>query len=75
MIFNLISLLSEDLAIFLEGVSFAFVFPIYLYKSLRNFYQQSRWITVLKFLILNPLFFLLLSICTAIMMVIGIILF
>jgi hypothetical protein len=75
MIFNLISLLSEGLATFLEGVSFAFVFPIYLYKSLRNFYQQSRWITVLKFLILNPLFFLLLSICTAIMMVIGIILF
>ncbi len=75
MIFNLISLLGNGLASFLEGVSFAFVFPIYLYKSLRNFYQQSRWITVLKFLILNPLFILLLSICTVIMMLLGIILF
>ena len=75
MILNLISLISDGLASFLEGVSFAFIFPIYLYKSLRNFYQQSRWITVLKFLILNPLFFLLLGICTIIMMLIGIILF
>ncbi len=75
MLFNLVSLISDDLASFLEGASFTFIFPIYLYKSLRNFYQQSRWITVLKFLILNPLFFLLLSICTIIMMLIGIILF
>lgn len=75
MIFNLISLISDGLASFFEGISFAILFPIYLYKSLRNFYQQSRWITILKFLILNPLFFLLLSICTIIMMLIGIILF
>ena len=74
-IFNLISLINNATATFLEGISFAFIFPIYFYKSLRNFYQESRWITVLKFLILNPLFFLLLSICTIIMMLIGIILF
>ena len=75
MIFNLISLLNDNVATFFEGISFAFIFPIYFYKSLRNFYQQSRWITVLKFLILNPLFFLFLSICALIMMLIGIILF
>ena len=75
MIFNLISLLNDNIATFFEGISFAFIFPIYFYKSLRNFYQQSRWITVLKFLILNPLFFLFLGICTLIMMLIGIILF
>ena len=75
MIFNLISLLNDNIATFFEGISFAFIFPIYFYKSLRNFYQQSRWITVLKFLILNPLFFLFLGICTLIMMFIGIILF
>ncbi|RAK24298.1 uncharacterized protein DUF3667 [Flavobacterium aquaticum] len=75
MIFNFIELISEELTYFVSGVSFAFIFPIYFYKSLRNFYQQSRWITVLKFLILNPLFFLFLGICTLIMMFIGIILF
>lgn len=75
MIFNLISLLNDNIATFFEGISFAFIFPIYFYKSLRNFYQQSRWITVLKFLILNPLFFLFLSICALIMMLIGLILF
>ena len=75
MIFNLISFLNDNVATFFEGISFAFLFPIYFYKSLRNFYQQSRWITVLKFLILNPLFFLFLGICTLIMMLIGIILF
>ena len=75
MIFNLISLLNDKVATFFEGISFAFLFPIYFYKSLRNFYQQSRWITVLKFLILNPLFFLFLGICSLIMMFIGIILF
>lgn len=75
MIFNLISFISESLSNFIAGISFAFLFPIYFYKSLRNFYQQSRWITVLKFLILNPLFFLFLSICALIMMLIGLILF
>lgn len=74
-LFNLIGLVSSGLANFITIFSFALVFPIYFYKSLRNFYQQSRWITVLKFLILNPLFFLFLSICTLIMMLIGIILF
>lgn len=75
MILNIISLISETLASFFEGISFAFLFPIYFYKSLRNFYQQSRWITIVKFLILNPLFFILLSFCLIIMMLIGIILF
>ncbi len=74
-LFNLIEFISSDVSNFIQGIAFAFIFPIYFYKSLRNFYQQSRWITVLKFLILNPLFFLFLGICTLIMMFIGIILF
>ena len=74
-LFNFMELLSIELTNFISGISFSLIFPIYFYKSLRNFYQQSRWITVLKFLILNPLFFLLLGICTVIMMFIGIILF
>ena len=32
---------------------FIFIFPIYFYKALRNFYQQSRWKTILKFVILS----------------------
>lgn len=32
---------------------YVFIVPIYFYKSLRNFYQQSRWKTILKFVILN----------------------
>jgi hypothetical protein len=75
MIFNLISLISETLSNFITGISFAFLFPLYFYKSLRNFYEQSRWITIIKFILLNPLFFLLLSICALVMMLLGIILF
>ncbi len=29
--------------------------PFYFYKALRNFYQQSRWITIIKFVILTCL--------------------
>ncbi|UPQ80017.1 DUF3667 domain-containing protein [Flavobacterium azooxidireducens] len=35
------------------GWIFLIITPIYFYKSLRNFYQQSRWKTILKFVILN----------------------
>jgi len=73
--FNLIDLISADIAGFFIGISFLFLFPIYFYKSLRNFYQQGRWITILKFVILNPLFFLFLGICALVMMFVGIVLF
>ena len=73
--FNLIDLISADIAGFCIGISFLFLFPIYFYKSLRNFYQQGRWITILKFVILNLLFFLFLGICALVMMFIGILLF
>lgn len=35
------------------GWFYLIVYPIYFYKALRNFYQQSRWKTILKFVILN----------------------
>ncbi|RAR47783.1 DUF3667 domain-containing protein [Flavobacterium lacus] len=35
------------------GWIFLIITPIYFYKALRNFYQQSRWKTILKFVILN----------------------
>lgn len=74
-LFNFINLISTDVSGFFIGISFAFLFPIYFYKSLRNFYQQGRWITILKFILLNPLFFLFLGICAIIMMFLGILLF
>lgn len=74
-IFNLLELISENLSNIASGFCFSLVFPIYFYKSLRNFYQQSRWKTILKFVILNPLFGIFLFISAAIMMLIGILLF
>jgi hypothetical protein len=35
---------------------FLFVFCFYLYKALRNFYEQGRFKTIVKFMILNTLF-------------------
>lgn len=74
-LFNFIDLISTDVSNFIQGISFSFLFPIYFYKSLRNFYQQGRWITILKFILLNPLFFLFLGICALVMMFLGILLF
>ena len=74
-LFNFIDLISTDVSDFIAGISFSFLFPIYFYKSLRNFYQQGRWITILKFILLNPLFFLFLGVCALVMMFLGILLF
>ncbi|WP_445385613.1 DUF3667 domain-containing protein [Robiginitalea sp. IMCC44478] len=38
---------------------FLLVFGFYLYKAMRNFYKQGRFKTILKFLILNTIFFIL----------------
>lgn len=73
--FNIIGLISSTISEFLVGISSLILFPIYLYKSLRNFYEQNRWKTVLKFILLNPLFGLFLLISTLIMISLGIILF
>lgn len=74
-VFNLIGLISSEVASFLAGLCFLIVFPLYLYKSLRNFYQLSRWKTIFKFILLNPLLALFLVICMFFIGFIGIILF
>lgn len=74
-IFNFIGVISEILFETTTFIYFLFLLPFYFYKSLRNFYQQSRWITILKFILLNPLFFLFLVICALVMMFLGILLF
>ena len=40
------------------GLLFLLVGPFYFYKALRNFYKQGRFITIIKFLFLNFVFFI-----------------
>jgi hypothetical protein len=56
LILEFINYLSEGLSTTLQILCFAIVFPIYLYKSLRYFYETSPWKTVFKFVLLNVLF-------------------
>jgi hypothetical protein len=42
--------------------TFFIIFLLYLYKALRNFYQQKRGITILNFLLLNTFYFTLATI-------------
>jgi hypothetical protein len=73
--YELIGFLSEDFSLFLIGTSFTFLFPIYLYKSLRNFYQNSRWKTIFKFILLNILFIPISLFAALVLMTISVILF
>jgi len=41
-----------------EGL-FLLIFAIYLYKAMRNFYQQGRVKTIIKYTLLNSIFFIL----------------
>jgi hypothetical protein len=74
-LFYIIALFSSSVSEFLIGISSLIIFPLYLYKSLRNFYEQNRWKTILKFIFLNPLFGIFLLISSLIMIFLGIILF
>ncbi len=74
-VYELIGFLSEDFSLFLIGISFTFLFPIYLYKSLRNFYQNSRWKTIFKFILLNILFIPISLLAVLVLMAISVILF
>lgn len=74
-LFNIVGEISENLFEIATFIYFIFILPIYFYKSLRNFYEQNRWKTVLKFILLNPLFGLFLLISSLIMIFLGIILF
>lgn len=41
---------------FFVGCLFTFIGPFYFYKALRNFYRQSRVLTLIKFVFLNTVF-------------------
>lgn len=51
-----ISFFNENFSEIFDGFNLLIVSPLYLYKSLRNFYQLSRWKTIFKFILLNILF-------------------
>ncbi|KIX19669.1 hypothetical protein SY27_17820 [Flavobacterium sp. 316] len=74
-LFNIIGEISENLFEITTFIYFIFMLPIYFYKSLRNFYGQNRWKTILKFILLNPLFGIFLLISMLIMISLGVILF
>ncbi|MEZ4875578.1 MAG: DUF3667 domain-containing protein, partial [Flavobacteriaceae bacterium] len=42
----------------IAGVFISLIGPFYFYKALRNFYKQNRFITILKFVFLNVVFFI-----------------
>lgn len=46
---------------------FLLIFAIYLYKSMRNFYEQGRFKTIVKYLFLNTTFVILASIGAALL--------
>jgi hypothetical protein len=74
-LYEFIGFLSEDFSVFLIGTSFTILFPIYIYKSLRNFYQNSRWKTIFKFILLNILFIPISLFAALVLMTISVILF
>ena len=47
------TLLGADI---LFGIVMSLVGPFYFYKALRNFYQENRFVTVIKFVLLNSFF-------------------
>lgn len=49
---------------------FLLVFLFYLYKAMRKFYKQGRFKTILKFVFLNTIFFILASVA-ALLLVLG----
>ncbi len=40
------------------GILFGLVGPFYFYKALRNFYKENRFLTIIKFILLNIVFLL-----------------
>ncbi len=40
----------------LQGILLSLIGPFYFYKALRNFYKQNRFITIIKFILLNIVF-------------------
>jgi hypothetical protein len=75
LLLEFINYFNEDLSTTLKTISFLIIFPIYLYKSLRYFYETSRWKTLFKFVLLNILFLPAMLITSLFVITIALILF
>lgn len=65
--FSIDHILKSDVGFFLANGIFIF----YLYKSMRNFYGQGRVKTILKFILLNIIFFTLATFATIIAVIVS----
>ena len=54
-----------------NGLLFGLIGPFYYYKALRNFYQQNRLLTIIKFLFLNMVFLISASVSATIFFTIS----
>lgn len=72
---TLLSFISNNLHEITLTASFLILFPIYLYKSLRYFYENRRWKTIFKFVLLNLLFIPIIIITVSLILFIAILLF
>ncbi|PQJ31052.1 hypothetical protein BST92_03530 [Nonlabens arenilitoris] len=52
----------------IAALFFGIIGPLYLYKSMRKFYKQGRFKTILKFLFINFVFFVLLLVSSTLFM-------
>lgn len=69
---NIIDLFQTEIVYYFAFTCFFILFPYYLYRSLRNFYQFSRWKTIFKLVLLHPLFALIMLIAIILSIALGI---
>lgn len=72
---NLLKLISNSIHELILSFSFFILFPLYLYKSLRYFYENQRWKTIFKFVLLNLLFIPAIIITVSLILFIAILFF
>lgn len=72
---TLLNFISNTFSDILLTASFLILFPIYLYKSLRYFYETTRWKTIFKFVLLNILFIPTIIITVSLILFIAILFF
>lgn len=66
----IISYLIDSVFDIISNWFFMLVFSIYLYKSMRKFYEQGRFKTIVKYIFLNTIFFIL-ALFSTLLLVIG----
>ena len=64
----IISFLIDAIFDVFSGWIFIFVFSFYLYKSMRRFYSEGRFKTIVKYTLLNTIFFILATFSVAILL-------